>query len=96
MEILSKNLFFSDKENMAKDALDDEAPPGQNENEPSTTSPFCLLMKNDRGVRIGPKSILDIPVSFAPENMKMSEAIVILTVRKENGNAWKYDLTQEW
>ena len=80
---------------MTKNALDIEAPAGQNENEPSPSSRFCLLMKHTKGICVGPKSNCDIPVSYSPEDMKMSEAIVYLTVKRENCQPWKYDITQE-
>ncbi|CAH1800026.1 unnamed protein product [Owenia fusiformis] len=53
-------------------------------------SPFCLLLKHSNGIRLGPKSTLDIPVSFAPEEMSMFEALCVVAVRKEDGGSWHY------
>ncbi|XP_074645875.1 cilia and flagella-associated protein 47-like isoform X2 [Tubulanus polymorphus] len=53
-------------------------------------SAFCLLLKNDTNVRVGPKSTLDIPVSFAPDDMILYEALCVLNVRRYDGSNWKY------
>ena len=54
------------------------------------SSPFCLLLKQtEAGIRLGPKSTLDIPVSFAPEDMRRFEAECVVTVRKEDGSTWR-------
>ncbi len=51
-------------------------------------SPFCLLMKQKEGIHLGPKNMLDIPISFSPEDMKKFQAECVLTVTKEDGGEW--------
>ena len=51
-------------------------------------SPFCLLLKDTSSIHLGPKSILDLPISFSPEEMKMSEAECVITVCQEYGTKW--------
>ena len=53
-------------------------------------SPFCLLLKKKNAIRVGPKSTLDIPVCFAPTEMKMYEALCTVVVRKEDNEKWQY------
>ena len=53
-------------------------------------SPFCLLLKDSQGIRLGPKATLDIPISFAPEDTKRFEALCVVCVRKEDGTSWHY------
>ena len=53
-------------------------------------SVFCLLLKQKESIRIGPKSTLDIPVSFAPADMKLYEALCALSVRRADGRSWQY------
>lgn len=54
------------------------------------TSPFCLLLKRKGGIRVGPKSTLDIPVCFAPTEMKMYESVCTVIVTREDGERWQY------
>lgn len=79
---------------MVRKALDAEAAPGQNDNKPGV-SPFCLLMKHTSNIRLGPKNSMDIPLSFAPEDMRMYDALVTVSVRRDPGATWRYDLSQE-
>ena len=53
-------------------------------------SQFCLLLKKKTAIRVGPKSTLDIPICFAPTEMKMYEALCTVVVRKEDGDKWLY------
>lgn len=53
-------------------------------------SPFCLLLKHNSNIRVGPKSTLDIPVSFAPVEMRMYEALCTVVVQQENEEKWVY------
>lgn len=53
-------------------------------------SPFSLLLKHIQGVRVGPKSRLDIPISFAPEDMYKYEAVCTITVCKEDRSPWQH------
>lgn len=43
-------------------------------------------------MRIGPKSTIEIPISFAPEEMRMYEALCVVCVRSLDGTGWKYTL----
>ncbi|KAL4233464.1 hypothetical protein ACF0H5_008145 [Mactra antiquata] len=56
----------------------------------SDNSPFCLLLKRKNGIRVGPKSTLDIPVCFAPTEMTLYEAICTVIVTREDGQRWEY------
>ena len=60
-----------------------------------TVSPFCLLLKQNKGLRLGPKSSLDIPLSFAPEDMRMFEATITVSVSKTDRSSWLYICTDE-
>ena len=42
------------------------------------------------GIRVGPKSTLDIPICFAPMEMTKYEALCTVIVRKEDGGRWMY------
>ena len=54
-------------------------------------NPFSLLLKNMKtALRVGPKSTLDIPVSFAPTEMKKYEALCTVVVTKEEGTPWEF------
>ena len=54
-------------------------------------SPFSLLLKNMKtALRVGPKSTLDIPVSFAPMEMRKYEALCTVVVTKEDGTPWEF------
>lgn len=58
-------------------------------------SPFCLLLKQNKGLRLGPKSSIDIAVSFAPEEMRMFEALVTIVITKEDRSSWLYVCSDE-
>ena len=58
-------------------------------------SPFCLLLKQNKGLRLGPKSNIDIPVSFAPETMNMAEAVLSIVITKEDKTSWAYVCTDK-
>uniref|UniRef100_A0A1I8GWP8 Calponin-homology (CH) domain-containing protein n=1 Tax=Macrostomum lignano TaxID=282301 RepID=A0A1I8GWP8_9PLAT len=53
-------------------------------------SPFCLLLKHCKKIRLEPKARLDIPVSFAPENMQQHEAVCVVIMRRRDGKGWHY------
>ncbi|XP_076467202.1 cilia and flagella-associated protein 47-like [Babylonia areolata] len=54
-------------------------------------SPFSLLLKNVRAsIRVGPKSTLDIPVSFAPSEMRKYDALCTVVVTKEDATPWDF------
>ena len=55
-------------------------------------SPFRLLLKKSISVRIGPKSTIEIPISFAPEEMRMYEALCVVSVKTLDGSGWKYTM----
>ena len=75
------------------DKSSDEAMALETGNKPAT--PFCLLLKHSTAVRLGPKTTLDIPISFAPEEMKKYDGIVAVKVRREDGSPWIYNLAEE-
>ncbi|KAI0223616.1 Cilia- and flagella-associated protein 47 [Lamellibrachia satsuma] len=54
-------------------------------------SPFSLLMKQTEDIEVGPKSTLDIPVSFSPDDMSKKEAIVTIAIRRWDGKNWEYE-----
>lgn len=57
---------------------------------PTPDAAFCLLLKQNTTIRVGPKSTLDIPVCFAPTEMTKYEALCSIIVRKEDGSRWQY------
>ena len=57
--------------------------------------PFCLLLRQALGLRLGPKTTLDIPISFAPEDMRMIEAMCTVVLRREDDESWKYTPTDD-
>jgi len=70
--------------------LDKNAPLEETLSGDDAGSPFCLLLKRKAGIRVGPKSTLDIPVCFAPTEMKMFESICTVIVTREDGEKWNY------
>ena len=56
--------------------------------DPEDRSPFTLLLKRNMSIRIGPKSVLDIPVSFAPSKMHKYESVCAVVVKREDGLDW--------
>ncbi|KAL8606797.1 hypothetical protein ACOMHN_049626 [Nucella lapillus] len=55
------------------------------------TSPFSLMLKNLKApIRVGPKSTMDIPISFAPSEMRKYDALCTVIVTKEDGSCWDY------
>ncbi|ESO84826.1 hypothetical protein LOTGIDRAFT_196276 [Lottia gigantea] len=53
-------------------------------------SPFCLLLKHNTGLRLPPKATLDIPISFAPGEMKKYQSLCTVVVRRDDGEKWNY------
>ena len=51
-------------------------------------SPFCLLLKSERNVPLGPKSSLQIPVTFGPCEMRTYEVRCTVSLRREDGMPW--------
>lgn len=51
---------------------------------------FCLLLKHQKKIRLGPKATLDIPISFAPEAMRQYDALCTIVMRKRSGSAWDF------
>ncbi|XP_075257847.1 cilia- and flagella-associated protein 47-like isoform X3 [Convolutriloba macropyga] len=49
---------------------------------------FCLLLKHSRNVLLKPKSILDIPISYAPDSMDPSNCVCAVAIRREDGEPW--------
>ena len=56
-----------------------------------SVTPFSLLMKQTEDIEIGPKSVLDIPISFSPDDMSKKEAIVTIAIRRRDGGNWQYE-----
>ena len=51
---------------------------------------FSLLLKHTQNVPLGPKSRLQMPVTFTPHDMKSYQARCTVSVRREDGLAWDY------
>lgn len=83
---------FTDKEQKTRQTTCSPLPSSPPE---GTGSPFCLLLKHSQAVRLGPKSTLDVPISFAPEDMTMSEALCTVSIMKEDGSSWPYLPTED-
>ncbi|BFZ09423.1 hypothetical protein BsWGS_12463 [Bradybaena similaris] len=60
------------------------------ETQPSLESPFKLLLKHSSGIRVGPKSSLEIPVSFAPSECVNYQAYCWVVMRREDGQNWSF------
>ena len=56
----------------------------------SESKAFCLLLKRNKSLRISPKKTLDIPLSFAPEDMRMFGATLTVLVTKLDRTHWTY------
>ncbi|KAG8451901.1 hypothetical protein GDO86_003916 [Hymenochirus boettgeri] len=52
---------------------------------------FCVPLKQMQGITLGPKEKLDIPVLFAPDTMKLYEALVVINMTKANNDRWEQD-----
>lgn len=58
---------------------------------------FCLLLKHQESVRLGPKTTLDVPVCYAPgedsagrETSVLHESILTFTLRKLDEAPWTH------
>jgi len=51
-------------------------------------SPFTLLLKSQRNVALGPRSSLQIPITFAPTEMRTYQARCSVLARREDGLMW--------
>ncbi|XP_033635373.1 cilia- and flagella-associated protein 47-like isoform X1 [Asterias rubens] len=58
-------------------------------------SAFCLLLKHTMGILVAPKSTLDIPLTFAPDNMNLHEALCVVSVKREDGTSWEYEPSKD-
>ncbi|NXI46618.1 CFA47 protein, partial [Galbula dea] len=47
------------------------------------------------GIKLAAKGKLDIPVLYVPDTMKMCEAVVAVSVMRENGESWHYNYYAE-
>ncbi|KAM4795930.1 cilia- and flagella-associated protein 47 [Rhinophrynus dorsalis] len=56
---------------------------------------FCLPLKQTQGIPLAPKEKLDIPVLFAPDTMKLYEALVVIHMKKANGDNWAQENCDE-
>ncbi|XP_041438289.1 cilia- and flagella-associated protein 47 isoform X2 [Xenopus laevis] len=59
----------------------------------NTEPAFCLPLKQTQGIPLAPKEKLDIPVLFAPDSMKLYEALVVIHMTKANGDCWAQDIS---
>ncbi|XP_068124444.1 cilia- and flagella-associated protein 47 [Hyperolius riggenbachi] len=57
---------------------------------------FCLPLKQTQGIPLAPKEKLDIPVLFAPDTMKLYEALVVVHMLKANGDDWEHNSTDDF
>ena len=57
------------------------------------SSPFKLLLKQNKGIRLGPKATIEVPVSFAPIDVRGFDAELSIVLHKEDGNGWPYVCT---
>ncbi|XP_040280927.1 cilia- and flagella-associated protein 47 [Bufo bufo] len=51
---------------------------------------FCLPLKQTQGIPLFAKEKLDIPVLFAPDTMKLYEALVVVHMVKADGDNWDH------
>ncbi|CAH2223146.1 cilia- and flagella-associated 47 [Pelobates cultripes] len=61
----------------------------------SKQSAFCLPLKQTQGIPLAPKEKFDIVVLFAPDIMKLCEALVVVHMVKANGDIWAQDNFEE-
>ncbi|XP_060090088.1 cilia- and flagella-associated protein 47 [Heteronotia binoei] len=54
-------------------------------------SVFWLPLKQTQGISLPPKSKLDIPVLFAPQSMKLYEAVLVINVEKFIDENWSLE-----
>ena len=59
----------------------------------SPPSPFSLLLKQNKGLRLGPKATVEVPVSFAPTDVRSFEATLSIVIHKEDATGWPYVCT---
>ncbi|XP_067848879.1 cilia- and flagella-associated protein 47-like [Heptranchias perlo] len=55
---------------------------------------FCIPLKQKQGILLPPKGKLDIPLIFAPDEMALYEGLMVVQIKKENGNSWPYDMSK--
>ena len=51
-------------------------------------SPFSLLLKSQRNVPLGPRGALQIPITFAPHEMRSYQQRCTVSMRREDGLTW--------
>jgi hypothetical protein len=51
--------------------------------------PFCLLLRSQQNIVIGPKSTLQIPISFAPQAMCTYHMECVVSASREDGTCWE-------
>ena len=84
-QCITFSIYHTDKEPITKSPADVLTP----------KSPFCLLLRNAIALSLGPKSTVDIPVSFAPEDMRRFDSYITVSMQKEDGAPWDYNLREE-
>uniref|UniRef100_UPI00398E85F1 cilia- and flagella-associated protein 47-like isoform X2 n=1 Tax=Pristiophorus japonicus TaxID=55135 RepID=UPI00398E85F1 len=55
---------------------------------------FCIPLKQNQDILLPPKGKLDIPLIFAPDDMALYEALMVVQIKKQNGNSWSYEMSE--
>jgi len=58
------------------------------ESDCSSQSAFSVLLKRQHNIALGPKSTLQMPVTFTPHEMRAYQARLTVSVKREDGLAW--------
>lgn len=53
---------------------------------------FCVHLKCQRDIPVGPRSTLQIPLTFAPREMANYQQRCVVTARREDGLVWDHQL----
>ena len=53
-----------------------------------------LLLKRQERIALSPNEVVDIPISFAPEEFTRRDAYVVVELTKSDGNPWRIDNRQ--
>ncbi|XP_033113331.1 cilia- and flagella-associated protein 47-like isoform X2 [Anneissia japonica] len=65
------------------------------QNQINPDSAFCLLLKHTTNIHLGPKATLDIPFTFAPDNMQLHKALCVVSIRRVDSSDWEYEIPVE-
>ncbi|XP_071954714.1 cilia- and flagella-associated protein 47-like isoform X2 [Antedon mediterranea] len=61
-------------------------------NQINPDSAFCLLLKHSTNIQLGPKATLDVPFTFVPGNMRLHEALCVVSIRRIDNSDWLYEM----